>query len=229
MLAEDGAAARLLDRPPLKPKALDAYRISMEFENVTFIGPPPDDPELLDELPQELVDILRQTNGLVAFRGGLHLRGACRFPTWHALRSAWRGPDSVAAHYRAVEAEDVPFAQDALGDQFVLRRGHVFRLSGETGDLEPLGATLDEFLAAACADPVGYLHLGPLQQFEAEGKRLEPGQLLSVYPPFCTHEAANGVSLQAVSVADRLGSLAALVARLEGLPEGARLQFKVEP
>ncbi len=37
---------------------------------------------------------------------------------------------------------------------------------------------------------------------------LAPGQLPSVYPPFCTKEAADGVSLSAVAAEDRLAFLA---------------------
>ena len=52
----------------------------MEFEGVTYVWPSVDDWPLLDELPEELAHVLRQTNGLAAFRDGFHLRGACRAP-----------------------------------------------------------------------------------------------------------------------------------------------------
>jgi hypothetical protein len=63
----------------------------MELEGVTDVGPPVDDWPLLDELPEELAHILRQTNGLEACRGGLHLRGTCRAPAWQSPAStpAW--------------------------------------------------------------------------------------------------------------------------------------------
>ena len=50
----------------------------MEFEG--YVGPPVDDRPLLDELPEELAHVLRQTNGLAAFRDGSHLCGVCRAP-----------------------------------------------------------------------------------------------------------------------------------------------------
>ena len=65
----------------------------------TYTGPPLDDPALLDRLPEDLGSILRQENGWIRFDGGLHLRGACREPSWHSLRVAWEGLRSFAALY----------------------------------------------------------------------------------------------------------------------------------
>src|SRR3954470_21513558 len=63
----------------------------MRLEDVTFVGPPIDDPEVLGLLPPELAGLLAGQNGFVQFRGGLHVRGACRGPAWHSLREAWLG------------------------------------------------------------------------------------------------------------------------------------------
>jgi hypothetical protein len=201
----------------------------MTFQDVIFAGPPIDDVELLADLPSDLVTVLRNSNGLVAFRGGLHLRGACFEPVWHSLRRAWLGPESFAARYPHVEASDIPFAQDAVGDQFLLRGGKVVRLLAETGEIETLGATLAEFLDRACSNPVDCLGLQPLLRFEAEGGHLEAGQLLSVYPPFCTKESAEGVSLRAVPVQDRLGFLSALAAQIRTVGNGEKVKIVVVP
>ena len=201
----------------------------MEFPGITYSGPAVDDQELLAELPPALAALLGRSNGFVAYRGGLHLRGACAEPAWHSLRAAWRGPQSFAARYPIMVASDIPFAQDPLGDQFVLRDGSVLRLRAEFGALQPLGLALDEFFERVLADPIATLELHPLMQFEGEGERLQPGQLLSSYPPVCTAEARDGVLLRAISIADRLGFLADLAAQLAGVPEGATITFKLEP
>ena len=56
-----------------------------------YLGPPIDDPAILESLPPELADLLRRANGYVAYDGGLHVRGACHMPEWHSL-----GPDVFA-------------------------------------------------------------------------------------------------------------------------------------
>lgn len=191
----------------------------LRAEDISFVGPEPDDPDVLLRLSPEHRELLRELNGFVAFGGGLHLRGACREPAWHSLRHAWLGEAALHRAYPALHADDVPFAEDAVGDQYVLRDGQVYRLLAETGELEPRDADLPEFLSDAIADPDDYLGLQPLRQFEAEGGRLAPGELLNVYPPFCTAESAEGVTLRAVPAAERLAFLARLAAHVSGLDE----------
>lgn len=174
----------------------------MELNHVTFQGPPIDDPAILEQLPKSLVSLLRSLNGFVQFGGGLHVRGACVEPDWHSLRHAWLGPESISNLFPAVRQDWVPFAEDCVGDQFLLNGAEVIRLSAETGELDDLGLSLGEFLRQANANPVEFLAMAPLLQFRKDHGDLPEGYLVQAYPPFCTMEAANGVSLGAVSAWD---------------------------
>jgi hypothetical protein len=49
-----------------------------------------------------------------------------------------------------------------------------------------------EFFEHLTADPFEFLQLHPLDQYQRDSGRLEPGQLLAAYPPFIPEEAANG-------------------------------------
>jgi hypothetical protein len=198
----------------------------VELTHVTFRGPAIDDPEVLAAAPAQLRDLLGQVNGFIQFGGGLHVRGACREPLWHSLRWAWRSEQAFHRRYPLVQESDVPFAQDCVGDQWLLRDHRVVRLCGETGELKALDLSLVEFLEAAQADPVEFLGLHPLVQFNNDGGILRPGELLSVAPPFCTQEAAKGVSLRALDALDRLGFLAEFSRQIASVPDGA--QIKIE-
>jgi hypothetical protein len=201
----------------------------VDFPDITYTGPAVDDPALLDQLPVPLAALLGQGNGFVAYRGGLHVRGVCAVPEWQSLYAAWRGPDSFAARYPEVREGDIPFAEDPLGDQFLLRDGLVARLRAEVGEVVPTALDLTAFLDQVRLDPVATLALYPLLQFEGEGERLLPGQLLTAFPPVCTEEARDGVLLRAVPVADRLAFLAELAAQLAGVPVGGQLKFRLVP
>ena len=194
-----------------------------------YLGPPIDDSAILEALPPELSNLLRRANGYVAYHGGLHVRGACHEPEWHSLRAAWHGPGAVHRLFPAVHADDIPFGEDALGNQLVIREGVVHRLDGETGELESLQVDLADFDAATRADPIGYLDLLPLERFRAEGGMLEPGQLLNVYPPYVFKESGDGVSLRAIAAADRLGFLSTLAEALRGVPEGTTIVIPPSP
>jgi hypothetical protein len=194
-----------------------------------YSGPPIDDSEILDLLPSELRRLLPEVNGYVAYHGGLHVRGACTTPDWHSLRAAWSGPDAIHLLYSAVEPGDIPFAEDALGDQYLLRDGAVHRLSAETGEMIALGIDLYEFDQSVRADPMGFLSLEPLAAFRASGRELEPGQLLNVYPPFVVQQADAVVAYRTVSALEQRRWLADLAQKLASVPDGAQVRLVPVP
>jgi hypothetical protein len=200
----------------------------IDLSTATFIGPELTDTEVLETVPKDYREFLMDVNGCVLFGGGLHLRGACNFPEWHSLRQVWIGPDALSSRYGQVEKDDFPFAQDVFGDQFFLREGFAIRLEAETGDITALGMTWQEFLNAATCRPVEFLPLQPLTRYLSDGGTIQPGQLLSVYPPFCTSESANGVSLKAIPAMERIRFLADFAAQLASVADATKVRMRVE-
>jgi hypothetical protein len=191
--------------------------MELQLDGVTFVGPAwrGGDPALLERLPARLRTLLEQVNGFVAFRGGLHVRGMCSGPVWHSLEAAWTGPFAIHRLFPTVLPDDVPFAQDCMGDQFLLREGRVLRLMAELGELEAVGKMdLVDFLHTAKVHPLETLQLQPLQRFEAEGQTLRPGELLAASPSFSSADAARGVQLRAMAMRERL-ELLSLSARCQ--------------
>ena len=191
----------------------------MKFDQLSYTGPAIDDQALLAKLPKALAKLLQDTNGFIQFNGGLHVRGVCQEPAWHSLREAWLGDDAFHRCYPEVTPEDIPFGEDSLGDQFLLREGIVWRLFAETGEMETLEMSFSQFMQAVQDDPMEELGLEPLTQFQADGGKLEPGQLLSADPPFCTEEADDGQTLLAVPSAERHRFLAEFAAKFHDVPD----------
>src|SRR5437016_6339491 len=119
----------------------------MKLENLNYTGPAIDDPEILAKLPKGLAELLQENNGFIQYHGGLHMRGACKAPDWHSLRDAWLGEHAFHRLYPDVKPDDIPFAEDCLGDQFLLRGGEVWHLYAETGEVEALEANFKQFMA----------------------------------------------------------------------------------
>jgi hypothetical protein len=199
----------------------------MKPSNPLYIGSEITDPEMLNQVPEDYRRLLQQVNGSILFDGGLHIRGAVLTPEWHSLRKVWVGDFALHKLFPAIENTDVPFAQDCLGDQFLLRENVVHKLDAESGEIESLRMDLETFLNRSQENPVEFLSLQPLLQFLREGGEMKPGQLLSVYPPYITKESANGVSLRAILMFDRIGFLANFARQIAGIPDGAKLESKV--
>jgi len=187
---------------------------------ITWKGESIDDVEILPELPSELTLILRDVNGFILHEGPVHFRGACLKPDWHSLRAAWRGTNAFHVLYEEVRPSDIPFAQDQLGDQFLLRDGAVLKLRAETGEVEPLAESLEDFLSKISSDIEGFLNVG-LQHM------IEPGQILQAYPPFCAQESAEGVSLRPLPAAETILFHADLAKQIREVPDGGTIEFKV--
>ena len=128
----------------------------MNFPGVTFTGPKLGEAAVPEWVPAPLAGLLLEVNGVVAFEGGLHLRGICDAPSWHSLEAAMDGDRAFHSRYDGVNLGDVPFGQDVVGDQWLLRDGWVIRLAAEIGEIERLEQTLPEFLAAALEDPSAF-------------------------------------------------------------------------
>lgn len=198
----------------------------MELRDVIYEGPGLDDSTLLTHLPIQYRDILEQVNGFVQLYGGLHIRGICSEPLWHSLHEVWHGQHALSELYNSIKPTDIPFGQDAAGDQFILRNDIVHRLRAETDELESLACDFLTFLERAQDDPVNYLRLQPMLRFYNQGNHLEPGQLINIYPPFCSKEAANGVSLRAIPALERLRFLADFARQVATAPDGQPVRIK---
>jgi len=203
------------------------YLSRMDLPGLTYRGAAIDDVEIIDRLPTELQQLIAQRNGFVAFRGGLHVRGACTAPDWHSLRVAMEGPASFAARFRTIKKDDVPFAQDVFGDQFVWREGKVYKLDSYADQLEEVAGGVVDFFLKVQQDPIALLELGHLTQFEGTGETLRPGELLMEWPPFVVSESRKGVSLRRIPAAERLEFLADIAKQLRGVADGTKVEFKI--
>jgi hypothetical protein len=199
----------------------------MDLPGLTYRGAAIDDVEIIERLPMDLQQLIAQRNGFVAFRGGLHVRGACTAPEWHSLRVAMEGPASFSARFRTIKSDDVPFAQNLFGDQFILRGGKVFKLDSYADQLEEVAGGLVDFFAKVQQDPIALLSLGHLAQFEATGETLRPGELLMEWPPFVVEGSEKGVSLRRIPASERLEFLADIARQLRGVADGTKVEFKI--
>ncbi|NND04927.1 MAG: hypothetical protein HKN87_00985 [Saprospiraceae bacterium] len=158
----------------------------MEFKGVTYMPNPVQgiDQSIWNLLPKDVQQFYDIVNGIVAFNGGLHIRGLGTKPAWHDLAKYWQGDMALHEVYAELSPSDIPFAQDCLGDQYFIRVGTVWNLMSETGDVEDLELEFDEFISECLRDPVEFLSLEPLVSFMDGGGSLQPGHLLKVDPPF---------------------------------------------
>ncbi|HEY3586879.1 MAG TPA: hypothetical protein VGK85_06995 [Myxococcaceae bacterium] len=188
-----------------------------------------DPPRETRDLPVALARLLEPVDGLVAIDGGLHILGVRSRLPWHDLHQVWKGERALSILYDSVFPEDVPFAANCMGDQFLLRGEAVVQLIAETGELEHVDGSLDSFLQRCAARvPEIWLGLRYLEQFEEEKGRLDPARVLLPYPLLTMAESEKGVRLAAVPVHEALDFHASIARRIEDLPDGTRVKITVK-
>ena len=185
------------------------------MKGVIYQGPPVSDAATFGRLPLALRGFLLQCNGLVAYQGGLHVRGCCRTPAWHSLRAAWEGAAALHARYAAVRPTDVPFAEDYAGHQFLLRGEEVVFLDAETGETAYLCVGFEQFIAGIEKFPRQALGLELLVSYLRGGGHLRPGELLSVQPPQCVAAPGRQRTLRPQPTAERLAFLASFYQQIK--------------
>lgn len=199
----------------------------MEFKNITYLGEEISDQKILKKLPMELSEFYRKQNGLIAYSGGVHIRGCVETPEWHSLRNYWIGNNAFYKTYDKIKKSDIPFAQDCYGNQFLYRKGSISKLYTETGDIEEIATSFNDFINEIIEEPDDYLWLYDFNNFLNEGGEIKPGQLVSVYPPFCS-EKSSSLSLTPISLEERLSFLANLYIQINNLPNGSKIKFTVK-
>ena len=126
-----------------------------------------------------------------------------------------------------MQKNDIPFAQDCAGNQFLLRGDAVLWLDTETGELADLEVDFKHFLFGAEKFPLDALGMQPLRAFQQAGGVLHPGQLLSLYPPVCiATKNQSEARTKAVSVTERLQWLADFHEQIKNLPDGQPVTLK---
>lgn len=177
-------------------------------------------------LPSYLQAFLREQNGVVAYFGGLHIRGCVSEPAWHALHTAWHSDAAFWRTYAEVQETDIPFAQDCVGNQFLLRGDAVLFLDTETGELADLEVDFKHFLFGVEKFPLDALGMEPLRGFQQRGGALQPGELLSLYPPLCIASTEQKPRIKPQTAAERLAWLADFYRQIKDLPSGQRIHLK---
>ncbi len=198
----------------------------LDLPQLIFSGPPIDDPAMLTRLPPRLATALRERNGVLAYGGTFHVRGACREPAWHSLRAASEGPIAFHELYPGVQSTDIPFAEDAFGDQFLVRAGAVLRLEAEWGGVAEVSGSLERFFASLVLDASAVLGFDPRQVLAALPGPLAPGQLVQAFPPFVL-KTETGIQLRPVPTDQLRRSLAILSHELRDHPNGKSVRVRV--
>ena len=173
--------------------------------------------------------LLELANGAFLHGHALHLFGACAGPPWHSL-SAWNAPDGWRRGYGSDTDGLTFFAEDAFGDQFAYsgRGGEVVSFEAELGRIIPAAPTFVDWLEEMIERPRAVLPVDVMEAQEIEHKHHRPGTQLFAYPPLCTAESREDVTIGHVDAIEAMRFRGQLALQLRAMPPGSRVKIEIE-
>jgi hypothetical protein len=192
-----------------------------ELQNTTYMGQEIDDTECFSRVPDYLKEFFIHQNGFIAFEGGFHICGCVLNPKWHSLGCFWYGELKLSNLFDSILPNDIPIGQDCFGDQYLIRENKIIKLLAESGDILFIGIGFNDFLKILLADPKGFLNIENIGHF-----KMKPGQLLSVFPPFCINSKSE-ISIKPIDLVDRILFLSYLSKQIKKFPDGTNLEIEL--
>ena len=177
-------------------------------------------------MPKEIQELLSKMNGVRLLDGGLTFYNCTREKVWNALLFAIAGDRALYKTYDQLLPNDLPFAIDCFGDQYIWRQGIVFHLTGDSGEVRSLDFTLDQFIEGISTNPIDFLNLAPfIELTQNRQTTLNQDQLFGVYPPFMMqHEGER--TFKAIEAEEVIDYLKYLYCQLKDIPDGVNIRLE---
>jgi hypothetical protein len=180
----------------------------------------------LGDIRASIGEVLARKNGFFCFESALRFFPSTTVePSWGI--SEWNLPGLWKGDYRGVADNIYCFAEEIFGRQFVVRDEKIAVFESETGDLEIIASSLEEWASKVLLD-YNQMTGHPLaHEWQSIHGPLHPRHRLMAKRPFVLggeYSIENLVSLDSIRVMKSLGNLAF---QLHDLPDGAKVEFKI--
>lgn len=174
-----------------------------------------------------LAALLCERNGFYAFEGALHV-----FPAVSSLQSVglddWNHPSLWRSTFPDLSSTWVCFAQDIFGVQFCVDEHGIATLDPETGDIERICESMEEWAETIVSDSALWTGYPLAHEWQQQHGALPRDMRLAPIIPFILggrFEVNNLHLLDSVTCQRMRGTIAA---QLKDLPDGARVRLVTE-
>jgi hypothetical protein len=170
------------------------------------------------------LELLQSRNGFFVFGAALHV-----YPTastdlsWGLVD--WNMPGLWKHEYASFVDPGLCFAQDVFGNQFSIHEGMVKHFDVETGTLERIAETVEQWAEMVLADDRRWTGWPFAQRWkELHGpiplhKRLHPAI------PFVAGGSYDNTNLRAIDAAELMASWGSFARQIRDVPDGAKIKL----
>jgi hypothetical protein len=186
-------------------------------------------PEILAgfALGPDLFNLLRQKNGFYAFESALHVFPAQKSPPEISLE-LWNDQSVWRRRYGDLADGLLFFAEDIFQDQFCISQQGVFRFKAETGELNLMGSSIEDWAACLLSNHRAETGWPLARIWQAENGAIPPGKRLMPKTPFFL---GGEYSLENFWLGDSVEGMrfkADLAMQTRNLPEGTPIKLHLD-
>jgi len=120
------------------------------------------------------------------------------------------------------------FAEDAFGNQFAIDADRVVFFDPETAKAEKVAQTLEDWAGILLDDYAYYTGYPVAHEWQVRNGPLRPGVRLLPKVPFVCGGEFSVSNLGPIEEREGMGFRANLARQMKDLPDGARINFKIE-
>jgi hypothetical protein len=178
------------------------------------------------DIAASIGEVLAARNGFFCFESALRFFPSTSVKSSWGM-SEWNSPALWKADYRGIADNVFCFAEEILGRQFVIHDGKIAVFEPETGELENVASSLEEWAAKLLLDyrqMTGHVFAHAWQSVHGP---LQPRHRLMARTPFVLGGEYAIENLAALDSAQMMRSLGNLAFQLRDLPDGAKVQFQI--
>lgn len=178
------------------------------------------------KLGLELESLLSQKNGFYAFESALHL-----FPSGPSEGiniEQWNSKDLWISSYGDLLADNcVFFAEDIFGCQFCIYQDEVHSFDIETGELEFMASSIEEWAAIILEDYNMWTGYSLAHDWQVKHGRIPINTRLMPKVPFVCGGEFITENLSLIDAVSGMKSRANLAVQLINLEDGQQIEFKI--
>lgn len=200
------------------------------LERLLSIAGPPLGPAVSDiagVANEELVELLRRSNGFFAFESALHVLPSEPAAAGQMTVQLWNDPDLWCGGYGDMSEGLFFFAEDVFGGQFAFREGRVVSFDPETGHVEDLASNLESWAELLLADYEMLTGYPVAHRWQERQSVLPAGKRLLPKRPFVLGGGFEIENLYALDAVNGMGLRAELAVQIKNLPQGASVRFNI--
>lgn len=178
-----------------------------------------------------LAMMLSVKNGFYAFEGALHVRPWISIPINENVvgLQAWNEGTLWRDWFQSETNGLFFFGEDIFGGQFALRGEEVVSFEPETGDIEVIASSLEEWAAEILLNYVRLTGYSVAHSWQLKNGPISVGRRLLPKIPFVLGGEYEDGNLYAVDAVKGMRYRGELWEQLRSLPDGAQVRLKVLP